>query len=141
MGLYLIFFHTLASEELINNFKKNTIMATPTNNSSTTETGLTCIIAKGTVITGKITTTENIRLDGIVNGEVHCDKRLVMDAGGKIKGDVYAMSSTIKGEVEGTVTISDTLHLQDSSYIKGTIKAKQLRVEEGAKYEGNCIIG
>ena len=105
------------------------------------ESGLTCIIAKGTLIEGKITSTENMRIDGTVKGEVKCDKRLVMDAEGKVEGDVFAHTSSIKGQVIGTVTIKDTLHLLDSCFIKGTIRAKQMKVEEGAKYDGNCHIG
>ena len=109
--------------------------------SSINTEGLTCIIAKGTVIDGKITSTENMRIDGKINGQVVCDKRLVMDAGGVVEGDVQAGESTIKGRVVGTVTVKDTLHLLESSFIKGDIKAKKLHVEEGAKYDGKCLIG
>ena len=110
--------------------------------STTTNTeGLTCIIAKGTVIEGKITSTENMRIDGKIKGQVLCDKRLVMDAEGVIEGDVQAGESTIKGKVIGTVSVINTLHLLESSFIKGDIKAKKLHVEEGAKYDGKCLIG
>lgn len=105
------------------------------------ESGLTCVIAKGTVITGKIITTENIRIDGTIKGEVRCEKKVVMDAGGLVEGNIFAGESTIKGKVEGTVTVSNTLHLLDSSFIKGDIKAKKLHVEEGARYDGQCKIG
>ena len=103
--------------------------------------GATCIIAKGTVIEGKITTTENMRIDGTIKGEVVCEKRLVMDTEGLIEGDLKAGESTIKGKVVGTVTVENTLHLLESSFIKGDIKAKKLHVEEGAKYDGKCLIG
>jgi cytoskeletal protein CcmA (bactofilin family) len=103
--------------------------------------GLTCIIAKGTVIEGKITSTENMRIDGKIKGQVVCDKRLVMDAEGIVEGDVQAGESTIKGKVVGTVSVINTLHLLESSFIKGDIKAKKLHVEEGAKYDGKCLIG
>jgi cytoskeletal protein CcmA (bactofilin family) len=108
---------------------------------TTTPEGATCIIAKGTIIEGKITTSENIRIDGTIKGEVRCEKRLVMDAGGLIEGNLFAGESTIKGRVVGTVTITNTLHLLESSFIKGDIKAKKLHVEEGAKYDGKCLIG
>ena len=109
--------------------------------SSMSTDGLTCIIAKGTVIEGKITSTENMRIDGTIKGQVLCDKRLVMDTDGLIEGDVQAGESTIKGRVVGTVSVINTLHLLESSFIKGDIKAKKLHVEEGAKYDGKCLIG
>lgn len=122
--------------------KSTTPASTPSTPSvSAPESGATCVIAKGTVIEGKVTTSENIRIDGVIKGEVHCEKKLVMDAEGLIEGNIYAGESTIKGKVQGTVTISNTLHLLESSFIKGDIKAKKLHVEEGAKYDGKCLIG
>jgi cytoskeletal protein CcmA (bactofilin family) len=105
------------------------------------ELALTCVIAKGTVIEGKVITSENMRIDGTIRGEVTCDKRLVMDAGGFIKGSISAATAAIRGRIEGKVIIQETLHLLDSSHIKGEIKARQLKVEEGAKYEGQLNVG
>jgi cytoskeletal protein CcmA (bactofilin family) len=124
-----------------NNKKETTTPSVSSTNSTATESGLTCIIAKGTVITGKVITTENIRIDGTIKGELRCDKKVVMDAGGLVEGNIFAGESTIKGKVEGTVTVNNTLHLLDSSFIKGDIKAKKLHVEEGARYDGQCKIG
>lgn len=128
---------------LFSSDKKTTTPSTTTSSStpSVPESGATCVIAKGTVIEGKITTSENMRIDGTIKGEVRCEKKLVMDAGGFIEGNIYAGESTIKGKVTGTVNISNTLHLLESSFIKGDIKAKKLHVEEGAKYDGKCNIG
>jgi cytoskeletal protein CcmA (bactofilin family) len=117
----------------------NTAVSTP--NLPTNTEGATCIIAKGTVIEGKITTSENLRIDGKIIGEVNCDKRLVMDAAGVIEGEVKAGESTIEGRIIGTVSVTNTLHLLETSFIKGDIKAKKLHVEEGAKYDGKCLIG
>jgi cytoskeletal protein CcmA (bactofilin family) len=124
-----------------NNKKESNTPSVSTTNPTAVESGLTCIIAKGTVITGKVITTENIRIDGTIKGELRCDKKVVMDAGGLVEGNIYAGESTIKGKVEGTVTVNNTLHLLDSSFIKGDIKAKKLHVEEGARYDGQCKIG
>ena len=121
--------------------KKQTTNNGSSNMPVTNTESLTCIIAKGTVIEGKITSTENMRIDGKVKGQVLCDKKLVMDAEGIIEGDVQAGESTIKGRVIGTVSVMNTLHLLESSFIKGDIKAKKLHVEEGAKYDGKCLIG
>ena len=122
--------------------KKSTSSNTGTAPSLPTNTeGATCIIAKGTTIEGKITTTENLRIDGKIIGEVQCEKRLVMDAAGIVEGNVHAGESTIEGRIVGTVSVTNTLHLLETSFIKGDIKAKKLHVEEGAKYDGKCLIG
>ena len=92
--------------------KKSSNGVATTNGSSpiTSPEGAMCVIAKGTIIEGKITTSENMRIDGTVRGEVHCEKRLVMDASGLIEGNVHAGESTIKGKVVGTVSVANTLH-------------------------------
>ncbi len=124
-----------------NNTKTEPVVAQPIVTTPTPPPSLTCIIAKGTVIEGKITSTENIRVDGKIKGKVLCDKNFVMDAGGIVEGDVQAGESTIRGQVIGTVSVMETLHLLESSFIKGDIKAKKLHVEEGARYDGKCQIG
>ncbi len=126
---------------LFNAEKKGT--NTPLSNGSPTalDSGLTCVIARGTVIDGIVKTSENIRIEGTIKGQLLCDKKLVMDGGSLVEGDITAGESTIKGEVRGTVTVHNTLHLLESSFIKGDIKAKKLHVEEGAKYDGKCLIG
>ena len=127
---------------LFNNDRKPTNGVAQVNPSTITpESGLTCVIAKGTFIQGTIKTTENIRIEGHIKGQMVCEKKLVMDGGSLVEGEITAGESTIKGEVRGTVTIHNTLHLLESSFIKGDIKAKKLHVEEGAKYDGKCLIG
>lgn len=101
----------------------------------------TCMIARGTLIEGKVNKSENMRIDGTIKGDVVCEKRLVMDTEGYIKGTVKANIAIIKGKIEGIVLIEDTLQLLDSSHIKGNITAKQLKVEEGAKYVGELNVG
>jgi cytoskeletal protein CcmA (bactofilin family) len=126
---------------LFNNDKKSA-SSIPVNSSTIApESGLTCVIAKGTFIQGTIKTSENIRMEGHIKGQMFCEKKLVMDGGSLVEGDITAGESTIKGEVRGTVTVHNTLHLLESSFIKGDIKAKKLHVEEGAKYDGKCLIG
>ncbi len=109
--------------------------------SQSTETGLTCIIAKGTVIEGKLRVTENIRIDGKIIGDLICEKRLVMDTEGIVEGTIRAGEATIKGQVFGTIEVENTLHLLETSYIKGDIKTKKLHVEEGARYDGKVVVG
>jgi cytoskeletal protein CcmA (bactofilin family) len=114
---------------------------TTTAQNLTADSGLTCVIAKGTVIEGILKSSENMRIDGLIRGDVRCEKKLIMDATGEVLGNVYAGESVIKGKVEGSVNIETTLHLLESSFIKGDIKAKKLHVEEGARYDGKCLIG
>ncbi len=101
----------------------------------------TCVVAAGTTIEGKFSATENVRLDGQIKGEVKCSQRLVMGEMGRIEGNFRTKDAIIMGTVEGEVTAEGLLHLKNTAVIRGTITAKNLIVDEGARYSGECKIG
>ena len=100
-----------------------------------------CVISEGTFIEGKFKTTQDLRLDGTIVGEVKSEKRLVMGKTGKIEGTVNCNESSIKGRIEGTLNVNGLLHLLSTAFIKGKIRAKKMVVDEGASYNGECLIG
>ena len=102
---------------------------------------LSCIIAKGTSIEGKVRTTEDFRVDGMIIGDVECEKRFVMGETGRIEGTVNCLDSSIKGTIDGTITVRGLLHLLGTAMIKGKIMANKMIVDEGAAYNGECLIG
>ncbi|MFK8008336.1 MAG: polymer-forming cytoskeletal protein [Saprospiraceae bacterium] len=102
---------------------------------------LTCIIASGTRIEGKFITTEDIRLDGTIVGEVKCKKRVVMGQTGKVEGHVETVDSAVRGNVKGEIKVSGTLHLHETAKIDGTIIARKMVVDSGASYSGDCRVG
>ncbi|MEM9918217.1 MAG: polymer-forming cytoskeletal protein [Bacteroidota bacterium] len=101
----------------------------------------TCTFDKGTVIEGKIFTPEDIRLDGVLIGDLVSEKRLVMGADGKINGNADCNGSAIEGSIEGELRVNGTLFLSSSASVNGKILARKLVVDEGASYSGECLIG
>ena len=102
---------------------------------------VTCVISKGTVIEGKFTCSENVRLDGTIIGEVRVEKRLVMGETGLVQGNINTLNCSIKGKIKGDIVVREQLHLLDTARIEGNIKAKSMIVDEGAQHNGNCQIG
>ncbi len=98
-------------------------------------------ISPGTHIEGKFITSEDIRLDGRVTGEILCHKRLVMGEHGHMNGDVVCQDSSIKGKIFGTFKVKGLLHLLATAKLEGKIMAKKMVVDEGASYSGECLIG
>lgn len=103
--------------------------------------GGTCIIAAGTKIEGTFTTTEDIRLDGSIIGEVKCGKKVVMGQTGTVDGNVKTVDSAIRGKINGEIKVSGTLHLHETAKIDGTIIARKMIVDSGASYSGDCRVG
>jgi len=110
-------------------------------NTNDKEGAVTTVIAKGTLIEGKFSCTENVRLDGAIHGEVKVDKRLVMGDGSYVQGNINARDAAIKGKIKGDIHVKEALHLMDTAVIEGNISAKTMVVDEGARYNGSCKIG
>ena len=100
-----------------------------------------CIISPGTRIEGKFNSSENIRMDGTVIGELKCEKKLVMGKGSRVEGKIFSNEAVIMGDIEGDLTVDGVLHLHNTAKIRGNIIAKKMIVDEGAIYNGECKIG
>ncbi len=103
--------------------------------------GTTCVIASGTRIEGTFSSTEDVRLDGVIVGELKCNKRVVMGQSGQVDGNVITVDSAVKGKVKGEITVSGELHLHETANIDGIITARKMIVDSGASYSGECKIG
>ena len=101
----------------------------------------TCFIAEGTVINGEFRTTANVRVDGVIRGNVHCDGRVIMGKKGSIKGDITTSSTAIEGNFEGNIVVKENLHLLSTANVLGTFKAGTAIVDEGAILNGECHFG
>ncbi len=125
-------------------FMFGTTKKTTANSTSSTDLGggdQTCVIAKGTTIEGKFFCTENVRLDGAINGQIKVDKRLVMGETGLVDGNITALNCAVKGKVHGDITVKEQLHLLETAYIDGNIQATSMIVDEGARHNGRSSIG
>ncbi|MGV3762483.1 bactofilin family protein [Parapedobacter sp.] len=96
------------------------------------------LIANGTEITGDITTTGDLRIDGRIHGNVSCTAKLVVGDGGDITGNINCCSGEISGSVQGQVIAKEILQLNQSALIHGDIEAMRFIVEDGASINGRC---
>ena len=104
-------------------------------------TGALNLIAPKTELVGDITTITDIRIDGILNGNLKTDGRLVVGVEGVIKGEVTCKSAEIEGNLEGEIEVFDLLTLKKTSSLSGTVTTGQLMIEPGAVFSGNCKMG
>ncbi len=121
---------------------KNDILASPSKVSdSPSGGGTSCVVAKGTKIEGLFRTTENVRVDGTLVGDVFCEKKLVLGQDGEIEGKLTSLDAVVMGHIKGEVKINGVLQLVSTAFIEGNIVARKMIVEEGARYNGECKIG
>lgn len=113
-----------------------------TSNSSqkSTSNSKTSVIAEGTTITGDFNTNENLRIDGTINGDVKCEKRLVIGSNGMINGKIEAAEIVINGKMKGEAISKGIINLGSNSKCEGIITALSLSIDEGAIFNGNFIV-
>lgn len=98
------------------------------------------IIANGTIIEGKVTSQGSMRIDGKVIGNVHVNGNLTIGVTGEIQGDIEAKNVIVGGKVNGTITVAERLVFESKAVIKGDVKASKLVVDEGALFNGKCVM-
>ena len=96
------------------------------------------IISVGTDITGDIKSTGDIRIDGMLKGNLNTKGKVVIGATGKIVGEIVSKNSEISGTIEGRIVVGQLLTLKASSKIFGDIETSKLSIEPGAIFSGTC---
>lgn len=96
------------------------------------------LIGKNTVFEGAITGGGTIRVDGKLKGELSVSGNLTIGEEGSIFGNIKADNIHCAGIIDGNVEVSSQLHLTPSSRINGDIVVKNIIVDEGAVFTGNC---
>ena len=99
------------------------------------------LIAEKTTITGNIQTVGDVRIDGVINGDIEVKGRLVLGIAGKIKGNVTATESEVAGNLIGDIKVAEMLTVKASAQIEGLVHIAKLLVEPGAVFNGKCIMG
>lgn len=101
----------------------------------------TSLIGAGTTIKGDIISNGDIRIDGVLKGNISGSAKVLIGAEGVIEGDIEGQQADILGKVTGKIIIKDLLNLRGKSVIRGNISAGKLQVEPTVTFTGKCHIG
>lgn len=96
---------------------------------------ISTLIGEGFHITGEVTGTSVIRIDGRVTGNVNVESGVILGESGIIEGDLDSRSAVIFGTVTGNIT-SGQLEIKKSASIQGDIQTDTLEIELGASFNG-----
>jgi cytoskeletal protein CcmA (bactofilin family) len=96
------------------------------------------LISNGTEITGDIKSQGDIRIDGMLVGNLLTRGKVVIGNTGKVKGEINCKFSEVSGEIEGKINVTQLLTLKSSARINGDIITNKLSIEPGSRFTGNC---
>lgn len=95
-------------------------------------------IGKSIVIKGELTGSEDLMIDGHVEGKIELkDHVLTIGHNGKIQAKVYAKSVVVQGTVDGDITASDRVEIHDGGSVDGDVVSPRVTIIEGAHFHGS----
>lgn len=118
---------------MFNSKSKSSFDAT-TGNAST-------MIGAGTTITGDMESNGDIRIDGILRGNLKGKAKIIIGAEGIVEGNIEGLQADIMGHVTGSIKMQELLFLHGKTVVNGDIFAGKLQIEPTAVFNGNCHMG
>ncbi len=98
------------------------------------------IITAGTICEGKLRSPGSIRVEGRIVGEIVAGQGISIGGSGEVDGNVSAKLVTIGGKITGSVLAQEKLVFESKAVVRGDIRAAKLVIEEGAVFDGKCIM-
>jgi len=114
---------------------------TPVNTRQNPQSPAITYITESTEIKADIKCDDDMRVAGLIDGEVQSKKKVIVTESGKIKGTLYSPAADISGKVLGDIYASESLVLRGSANVEGKIMTKKLTIENGAQLKGAFQVG
>ena len=97
------------------------------------------LITLDTRFVGDMQTKSDIRIDGVFEGRLSSEARVVIGEKGVVKGEIFCNTADIYGSLlEGAVYVRDLLSVKSGANVQGKIYYKQLQIDLDAKVNGQC---
>ncbi len=99
------------------------------------------ILSKNAEFDGKLNSTDPVRIDGKLKGEVRSDATITVGESGIVDGNLTAKNIITAGKVKGGIKAAEKVELKGTSRLEGDLVTVRLVIEDGAQFEGMCSMG
>src|SRR5260370_41109700 len=104
---------------------------------STTPSGSTARLGASLHVKGEISGSEDLHIDGSVEGLVQLDDRkLTIGATAKLTADVAAREVVVYGSVKGNLRARDRIEIKKDGSVVGDLTTSRIMIEDGAYFKG-----
>lgn len=103
--------------------------------------GANTIIGAGTRIKGDVISNGDIRIDGILTGNLTAKAKILIGPEGVVEGDINCQQADVLGKVIGKITVKDLLNLRGKASVNGDIFTGKLQIEPTVSFNGHCHMG
>ena len=99
------------------------------------------VLSSDVEIKGTVKFTNDLVVDGKIEGEITSDGNLTVGENARIKAEIRTATVIVYGKVHGNLTATERVELKASAEVVGDIKAKTLSIEAGAIFVGKSTVG
>jgi cytoskeletal protein CcmA (bactofilin family) len=108
---------------------------------STPTSGEFAHIGKSVLIKGELSGSEDIYVDGQVEGSIHLSgHNLTIGPHGRVRANVSAKNVTVAGTLDGNIIASERTELRKTAVANGDVQTKRIAIEDGAFFKGKLEI-
>jgi cytoskeletal protein CcmA (bactofilin family) len=94
-------------------------------------------IGKAVLIKGELSGSEDLYLDGEVEGTIELDRNcLTVGPNARIRAHVHAREVVIHGKVDGNIQGTERVELRRTAVLVGDIFTQRISIEDGAYFKG-----
>src|SRR6476646_8530023 len=98
-------------------------------------------IGRSVVITGEVSGTESLYVDGRIEGTVNfAEHRVTVGRNGSVAANISAREVVILGKVQGNIQCSDRLDIRSEGALTGDVVTQRISVEDGAILKGSVQV-
>ena len=94
------------------------------------------IIGNGVKLKGEITDADEVQIDGSADITVSADN-LIVGSTGNLKGTIQTANADVWGNIDGDLTVSGTLSIQELGSVSGSVEYQSLQIKLGGKIKGD----
>jgi cytoskeletal protein CcmA (bactofilin family) len=99
-------------------------------------------VSQGIKIKGELSGTEDLFIDGSVEGKVSLGNSMVtVGPNAVVKADITAREVVVRGRVEGKLYGSERIQIWHTARINGDMKSERVAIEEGSELHGHMEAG
>ena len=98
------------------------------------------IVGEGSEFKGEFLLAGDIRIDGILEGKINTDGKVLIGENGKVIGDIIANEVIVGGEFQGNLVAHYKLTMLSTGKVNGNIAAASLNIDKGTQFDGLCKV-
>jgi cytoskeletal protein CcmA (bactofilin family) len=95
-------------------------------------------IGRSVVITGEITSDEDLQIDGQFRGQIHLRETAALTIGpdAQVEADLRGARITVLGTVNGNIAATERIELGASANVTGNLSANHVVLVDGTRFHG-----